>query len=270
MLVQREIKNCPNCGSTAFENYCSSCGQRIYQKRFTFKGFFDVVGDALNIERGIIHTAIWMFANPGRVINDYLNGKTKSYFNPLNYILIITGIYAFLILSLDIFDTSIETTNSILQNNNLQTSPEALEFQQKWISFFKKYVNFVPLLMLPFASLLSKWYFYKRKLFYGEHLILNIFIYAHSILITILIAPLVLLVPKMLQVFPLVNLGLSLIYFTYALRSIFKTSIMKALGGAIAIQAGGFILFITSFILLAMIIVLLLNSIGVNIMELMG
>lgn len=258
-------EHCPNCGSTNIDNYCSSCGQKIFANRFTFKAFFEVIGNALNFERGFIHTAIGLFQNPGTVINNYLKGKTKSYINPLNYILIITGIYAFLVLSLKIFDSSIEASNSIVQGNNSELTPDMLAYQQNIIEVIKKYLNFVPLLLIPLASLFSKWYYRKRKLYYGEHLILNTFIFAQNLIITIFISPLVLIIPQLLHIFPLLSIITTFIYFTYALRSIFRQSIVKAFGGTIVIYGGSSLFLILIMIIVTVITTILLMLSGVDV-----
>ena len=270
MTDLREIQHCPNCGSSNINKFCSNCGQKIYKKRFTLKGFFGVVGNALNIEKGFLHTAVWMFYNPGIVINNYLKGKTKSYFNPLNYILIVAGIYAFLVLSLDILDRTIEATNEIIGTDTMQASPEVLEFQKKWIEFIKSYVNFIPILMIPFAGLFSKWYYAKRKLYYGEHLIINTFIFAQSILISVIISPLASVFPGLIEVFPLINICYTLIYFSYALFKIFKQSIVKAIFGSIVIYFGGFIFFML-FIMIALILAIVIMKLtGFSINDLLN
>lgn len=268
MNNQTEIQQCPNCNSPEINNFCSNCGQKIYTKRFTLKVFFGVVGNALNIERGFLHTLAWMFYNPGTVVNDYLKGKTRSYFNPLNYILIIAGIYAFLVLSLDILDRSIEATNEIIGTDSMQASPEALELQKRWIEFVKSYVNFIPVLMVPFASLFSKWYYKKRKMYYGEHLILNTFVFAQSIFISVIVSPFALVFPELVDIFPLVNISYTLIYFSYALYRIFKQSVLKAIFGSIIIYFGGFILFMLSAMTIAFLTIFILNKLGISLTDL--
>ncbi len=270
MTDQNEIKICPNCDSPNINNFCSNCGQKIYIKRFNLRGFFGVVGSALNIEKGFLHTMIWMFRNPGTVVNDYLKGKTRTYYNPLNYILIIAGVYAFLILSLDILDRSIEATNEIMGYNEMQASPEALELQKRWIGFVKSYVNFIPILMIPFASLFSKWYYRKQKLYYGEHLILITFIFAQSILISIIVSPLALVFSRIPDIFPLINISYTLIFFSYALFKIFKKSVFKSILGSIVIYFGSFILFMLFFLTTAFLVIFTLKIIGVNLKDLVN
>lgn len=259
-----EISQCPNCQSHTIDKYCSNCGQKIYRKRFTLRSFFEVIGNALNIERGFVHTLFWMFKNPGKVINDYLNGKTKAYFNPLNYVLIIAGIYAFLAISLNIIDTSYETTNSMLHADSAIPSPETQELQQRWFDFVKRYANLIPLLMIPFASLFSKWFYNKRKLYFGEHLIINSYIFAQNLLISILFTPAVVLFPVLLKVFPVISICLTLMYFAYAFYRTFKQSVIKAFLGAISIYFGGFLLFMLLIMILVLIAAIAFKILGIS------
>ncbi len=268
MINQKETQHCPNCGSPNIHNFCSECGQKIYKSRFTLKGFFGVVGNALNIERGFLHTMLWLFYNPGRVINDYLKGKTKSYYNPLNYILIIAGIYAFLILSLNILDQSIKTTNELIGTDAAQASPEVLELQKRWIEFIKSYVNFIPVLMVPFTSIFSKWYYFKRNLYYGEHLIINTFIIAQSILISVFISPFASFITGLLDIFPLINICYTIIYFSYALFRVFKKSMFKAFLGSIVIYFGGFFLFMLFILVTVFLAIIILKLLGISLTSL--
>ncbi|MCE4563380.1 DUF3667 domain-containing protein [Maribellus sp. CM-23] len=264
---QPEISQCPNCQSHSIDNYCSQCGQKIYRKRFTFRGFFEVLGNALNIDRGFIYTLIWMFRNPGKVVNDYLNGKTRTYFNPLNYILVIAGIYAFLIIWLNIIDTNYETTNHLLHPGDAFASPEEEELRLKWFEFAKRYTNLIPLLMIPFVSLFSKWFYSKRKLFYGEHLIINTFIFAQNVLISILLIPAVLTSPTMLKLFPFINLCCTLLYFSYAYFRIFRQSVIVAAFKAFAIYIGGFVGLMLLISLLVLVTTAVSNMQGIDLVD---
>ena len=52
-----------------------------------------------------------LFTHPGKVVNEYINGKTRLYYNPLKYIIIIAGIYAFLTIYLNILDANMNQMN---------------------------------------------------------------------------------------------------------------------------------------------------------------
>lgn len=264
MTELAEITQCPNCGADEIGNYCSNCGQKIYRKRFTIRGFFEVVGNALNFEKGFIHTMLWMFLQPGKVVNDYLNGKTKSYINPLNYILVIAGVYAFLVLWLDILDQSIETTNHLIGGDKMPMTPETLEMQNRAAAIAKDYVNFIPLILIPFASIFSKWFYYKRKLYYGEHLILLTFVFAQTILISVIVAPFTLIIPGLSGIFTIISIGYSLFYFSYAMYRIFKQSVFKAITGAFVIYIGGYIFFMLFIMVIIALVLFILKLAGFN------
>lgn len=255
---------CPACNSSAIDNYCSNCGQKIYQQRFTLKGFFAVVGSALNIERGFLYTIVWLFRNPGKVIDDYLKGRTKPYLNPLNYILIIVGVYAFLVISFNIYDSSVETTNHLLGNDQRNVSPEAMEFQKRFMDLSRKYINLVPLMIIPFASIFSRWYYHKKQLYYGEHLIINTFVFAQSYTILIILSLGILALPRLLALFPVVSAGLTCVYFTYAYYLYFRRSVFNAFLGAIVMYLGGFILLMLLIIIAIIIGVTIMVSLGLN------
>ncbi|MFC2104914.1 DUF3667 domain-containing protein, partial [Bacteroidota bacterium] len=177
--LNMELSNtCKNCGSENIETYCSNCGQKIYTKRFTLKNFLLVFLNAFNIEKGFLYTLKMLFIQPGIIINDYIKGKTKQYFNPLKYVLIVAGLFAFLMITTNIFDTSYKASNDALYNSSevlkQQKNDElALQMENKMLEYVKQYMNLIPLIIIPFFSLVSMWFYRSRKLFYGEFLIVN-------------------------------------------------------------------------------------------------
>ena len=262
-------KVCKNCNSDHINNYCCDCGQKVYTKRFILKSFFVVLLDALNIEKGFLHTLKMLFIHPGKVINDYITGKTKPYFNPLNYIIISAAIYAFLILWLNIFDNSVEAANEILYGEALQKNDEVLQLKKKWMDFYKQFVNFIPLLMIPFTSLISKWFYRSKKLFYGEHLIINCFLFAQCFIIIIILTPIVVIIPSLITYFSIIALFATIIYLSFALYKTFQGSRFRAIIGAILIYFIGYLLFILFLIIVLFIIGIIIILLDYNISDLL-
>jgi len=261
-----KTSTCRNCGSENIENYCSNCGQKVYIKRFTLKAFLGVFLDAFDIEKGFIHTFIQLFTKPGIVINNYIKGKTKSYFNPLKYVIIIAGVYAFLVISTDFFDQSIKTANEIMLKNNeqfqnLEDKDEVLQKQNQWMELYKKYINLLPLLLIPIISLASKWIYKSKKYFYGEHLIINSYILAHSFVLIILVVPLIIFLPSITKYFPLLVGVLTVIYIIYAYNKTFNGSPIISLIKSIFVLLIGYILFIIALILIMIIALFILYAI---------
>jgi hypothetical protein len=266
---------CKNCNSTQINNYCSECGQKIYAKRFTIKNFFFVFLDAFNIEKGFLFTLKMLFLKPGVIINDYIKGKTKSYLNPFKYLILISGIYAFLLISQNILDTSVKDTNDIIYKNSevLKQAPrseEAIQFQDRLMEKFKQYINLIPLLLIPFTSLISKWFYRSRNLFYGEHLIVNCYLFAQTFVITIIFSiPLIIFIPSIASYFPLISLATTIIYLSYGFYKTFKGSSVVSTIKAISIYFIGSIFFYLFLVIVAIILLIIFILLGFSMTDLL-
>ncbi len=113
---------------------------------------------SFNLEKGLFYTAKQLFVNPGKLINEYLNGKTKYYYNPLKYLLMVTGISTLFSVWTGVFDLSVHNANELADFDT-----EDAKFQTEYMSFVKEYIGFVTLATLPFYSYISKLIFRKKK-----------------------------------------------------------------------------------------------------------
>ena len=259
-LNENECKNCSN----HFQGlYCNKCGQKVIRERNTLKHFLNLVFDSFDIHKGVLYTAKLLFTNPGKVINDYLQGKTKDYYNPLKYLLITFGIYAVFMIWFNIIDANIENLNDLLVLEEKDTRLQSIA-----VVYMKRFLSFFPILILPFYSLISKWFFKKYKLYYAEHLIINSYLFAqYSLILTLTILVLLLFseLSKFVMVFGIV---VFISYYTYALRGIFKISFLKSLFNSIAIFVFGTLLFYLFFSVVTVVVMITLKLSGVNLKEL--
>ncbi|MEJ2627027.1 MAG: DUF3667 domain-containing protein [bacterium] len=258
-----KTKICKNCNSVNINNFCSDCGQKIYDKRFTIKSFIMDLLAVFNLERGFLYTAKMLLIRPGQVTNDYLRGKTKPYVNPLKYLLIIGGIYAFLILYLNIFDTGLEAMTTLQPKETLQNnSQEVIRLQNQWLNFYRKIINFIPLLMVPFISMITKWFYKSKHLFYGEHLIINSFLFVQSFLILIVLTPLVLIFPSLTSYFPIITVIVIFTYLSYSYKGAFGVTPAKSFWGTVFSLLIGYLLFLlfVIFIIFLIIIIIILTK----------
>ena len=255
---------CKNCGSENTESYCAKCGQKTYTERFTLKAFFRVFLNAFDIEKGFFYTLKMLFIDPGKIVHEYLNGRTKDYFNPLKYLIIIAGIDAILMVWLNVFDADMDNTSKLLRQIG-----EPSELQQKLTLFTKQYLNLISILMVPFISLVSKWYYKKHKLFYGEHLIIICFLYAQILIIAIAIYPIYLVFPALYNYVILIPYVILVLYFSYALYKIFKSTFFKSFIGAILINVIGAIFFFIFFLIVMMSVLYIMAKMGYPIGDLL-
>ncbi len=251
---------CKNCGSRQVDNYCSICGQKTHLKRFTFRGFLSVIFSAFSLEKGFILTAKTLTINPGKLIHEYLNGRTKDYYNPLKYLLIVSAINALLFLKFKFLDSTIAMTNDLMGLDQ-----QNIELQAKLTSLFIKYLNLMMMFMFPFISIVSILFYRKHKLNYVEHLIINCYVYSHVALISIFIFPFYLIFPILVKYIYLIAFFVVAVYITYAYHKIFGSSIIKSLLGAVIVNYLGQALFTVVLMLLFIVVIVVLAVLGFDV-----
>ena len=126
---------------------------------------------------------------------------------------------------------------------------------------FQQYVNFIPLLLIPFTSLISKWFYKSRKLLYGEHLIINCYLFAQSFIIIVLLVPIIVLIPALMRLFPLITALTTIVYLSFALGKVFRKSAVKAFFSALGVYLIGFLLFMLFLAIVMFIVVLFITLI---------
>ena len=254
---------CKNCHNHFQGNFCNKCGQKVMQDRNTLKRFFNLVFESIDVQKGVLYTAKLLFTNPGKLVNEYLDGRTKDYYNPLKYLLIIAGINAIVMLSFNIFDTNVENTNELLGETG-----EGNKLQLLIIGYLKRFLNIFPLLIIPFYSLVSKWVFKKHKLYYAEHLIINSYLFAQYTLLQMITYLLLFQIPGLSELSLAFGIVVFISYYTYAFRSIFSIRFLPSFLSALGIIFIGVLIFIVFLMVVMIVILLILKFSGVDIKEL--
>jgi len=153
---KQESTECKNCKNHFQGLYCNECGQKAISERNTLKHFFNLIFESFDVHRGVLHSAILLFKNPGKIIHDYLDGRTKDYYNPLKYLLIIISIYAILVIWSNVFDLNVDNTQNTFGMDETESKLNTIIN-----GYIKKYMNILTLISLPFISLISMWIFKK-------------------------------------------------------------------------------------------------------------
>ncbi len=257
-----ESITCKNCNNNFEGKYCNNCGQKVINHRNTIKHFFRYLLQGFDIDKGVLFTARSLFVNPGKVLADYLNGRTVIYYNPLKYLLIIASIYALLMIWFNIFDSNLRSMNDMIGVNDNQTN-----LQRQINLYTKNYMSFISILILPFYSLMSKWIFHRKKLFYAEHLILNAFFMSQYLLIITFSLFVIIIFPALtVYLFPF-GLVVFIVYYTYGYHSYFSISYVRSLLSSIGTSLGGMILFYVFIAIISIIVFLVLRLLGYNLSE---
>ncbi|MCC6724047.1 MAG: DUF3667 domain-containing protein, partial [Saprospiraceae bacterium] len=145
-----ETRTCKTCDAPVVGNYCPACGQRHLGERITLRFIgVELFQMLTNLERGLWHTLLELVRNPGRVIRDYLSGATVLYYQPVRFLLLMTGISALMANLVD-FDKIMEMTMSTM---NMELTPEQKALQSKMMHNVLRYTNVIMALNVPITSI---------------------------------------------------------------------------------------------------------------------
>jgi hypothetical protein len=253
---------CKNCGNLFQGQYCNNCGQKVIRERYTIKHLFGLIFESFNVERGLLYTIKLLFTNPGKLINDYLEGRTKDFYNPLKYLILIASINAVLMLWFDIFDTNVANTNELMGETG-----ETTKLQQIILDYLKMYLNIFSLIVIPFYSLMTKWIFKKHKLFYAEHLVINSYLFAQYTLLQMVAYLAFSFIPGLSKLSMLLAAVIFISYYGYALRGVFNIKLLKSSLMSMLVFLGGTLLFYFFIGVVSIIVVIVLRLGGYDIKQ---
>ena len=178
--------NCKNCGHLLndAEFYCEHCGGKIVLQRITLKTL--IVEAATNVfgwDNKYFVTVKSLFAKPGNVLREYIDGTRKKYMHPLSFLLIglTIGIFVFNIFTEQYISITTQANESQIQwmAETFGGIYEDPAFQEKSRADAKKsqkfvldYLNILTIINLPLYALIS-WIVFRKPYNFGEHLVVN-------------------------------------------------------------------------------------------------
>jgi len=246
------MTNCKNCDTPLQGQYCYECGQRVITQRLSMRIIFrNLVEIFTNVDRGFFYTIKELLRHPERVITDFVNGATVSYINPFRFLLLTVGLSTLINISLGLYDLQAADINENINTTmGLEHDSEMLERQQRLQTEMKKYVNLIPLLVVPFISLTSFLFFKRLKYNYAEHLVMNSFFFGTLSFIGIPLLLLFAFFPQLIAYAMPVGLIVGIIYYTYATRRLFQFSVVSTFFRSIGVYVGGFLTAMLTFAIL--------------------
>ena len=187
--------SCANCSAPLEPEYryCPQCSQKTNLHRLNLR---DILHDAIHYfthaDKGFIGLMKDLATKTGRVANEYVTGKRKKYFPPLNFFLI-AGTICVLIASAanppvkyNAMDDAVKVFPKIRQApKRVQDNVLSLyERKHEAFTLMTKYSNTMLMIALPVFCLIY-WLFYKRERFnYTEHLIANMYMGGFNAIVT--------------------------------------------------------------------------------------
>jgi hypothetical protein len=243
--------NCLNCDQPIPDaaRYCTSCGQSANVHRLNFAHLMhEAVHFFTHADKGIFFTLRELMFRPGHVAREYIAGRRKKYFSPLNMLLILAGIYVF---SISMFTAPYTREYAIAMRKKIEAVPDTAK-RQKAMAIFErsqrvqdkinKYSNLLFMLATPLLAWIM-WLCYRRGPYnYTEHVVANLYFVAFtSLFMTLIVAPVNYLVNNAKLFF--VFMGVYLV-FEIAFRTVAYSQLMQATTGRGKLKA-----FVTSFAL---------------------
>ncbi len=223
---------CLNCANhlTPGQKFCGACSQKSNFHRFTIGHVLhEVFHTVTHADAGFFVLVKELAKNPGRVADEYVNGKIKKYFSPFTFLLLCVGFF-------------------VLVNNTLKTYPDApkadpailkiiptAEQRQNYLMLIdrtgkastalSKNSNLITVIAMPLYTFIVWLFFRRRGRNFAEIAIAMIFFTAFSSLAsTILFHPLLAYykgTPTFLSIF-LLTILLQSLFYTWGFKTFFK------------------------------------------------
>lgn len=180
------METCLNCNTplTATQKFCSECGQKTSVKRVHLHDVFhDMIHYFTHADKGIFTLLKSLIVKPGLVAKEYVEGKRKKHFPPLNFFLIVAAIYVLTdgMAAKYRFTSNTQQAQQYKTEQRISAVPDAKEVIAaqkigKVSRFFAKYSNYVAMLAAPLISLLIWLVYLKGRYNYTEHLVANLYL----------------------------------------------------------------------------------------------
>lgn len=185
---------CKNCNNDLTGNYCSICGQSAHTSRINLHYIIhEFLHGVLHVDKGIIYTCKELTIRPGKTIRNYLSGKRVNYFKPFGYLFLLATIYTVMMhfLGVPIFGNYeiIESVEGDAPHETIEKLNTINSLSKSVFDFMNNHYAAGSLISLPIAALCTFLCFFSTKYNYGEHLVVNSYIYGQTIVASIILIP---------------------------------------------------------------------------------
>lgn len=250
--------NCKTCKFEIDDNasYCSNCGAKIVFERLSLKGTWEeFVGPFFSWDNNFWRTFFDLFSNPKNVLEAYISGARKKYFQPFSYIILYATIAVFFY---KFFPTEITTdySNNFTEGyNSAKPANNAPKFDMTGLmESFLSYYNFIILALIPLYALTSYITFKNKGHNFFEHLVFNSYLQGNLGFISL---PLQLVLVNLLGMsfnnYSLLFLILFVFFTLYAFKKLYDQSLKQSFFSGIKYLLSFFIFYLGIIILFSII-----------------
>jgi len=186
--VPSPVNVCPNCGLDQSGNFCAECGQRMSVKRLTVKeAFFDFWSRVYGFDSMFPRTLRDLTLRPGAVARRYINRNRALYYGPVGYFFLMGTLF---VLVLGIFNIDIQEFLTQNQEALGVSEIEQNETQQQLNQQITKVVGdnlrWVSFMIIPFNGFAARYLFFRKAgLNLLEHTVLPLYLVGHMFWLSI-------------------------------------------------------------------------------------
>jgi hypothetical protein len=173
--------SCKNCDQALTGNFCTHCGQAANTHKLNMHFIWHEIQHGLiHVDHGIFYTIRQLVTIPGPTIREFIEGKRVRHFKPVTLVVVLGTVYGLLYhyAFADLYDSGPVNPNEDVYG--------IFGSVIKWTTDHAAYAS---LLLIVTNSLASYLIFKKQQNNFAEHLVLNTFYRALSLLISLLLLP---------------------------------------------------------------------------------
>jgi hypothetical protein len=226
------VDRCANCDAPRSGPFCSTCGQPSRAGRLTARALTGHFAEAFDLDRGVLATPLALFRRPGRVIRDYLRGRTLPYTNPVKHLALVLSLVQLSALAAG----ATGAFTSGLVEGSAAADPARV---QQATSTLDRFFVLLAAPAVPLLAAVQRLVFYRAGLTYAEHLAFALFVagqqlllFLPSLLVTGYRGPYALGASVLLA-----GLFGSVLYYAWAAHGVFGGRAAGALGRSAAVLA---------------------------------
>lgn len=202
--------NCKNCNTTFKGKFCNNCGQAADTEIINYKFIVSEFRKTfIRYDAGFLYTSKFLFKNPGKTIEGFIEGKRIHHIRPFTYLIIVTGVYILLYNFLNLHLFQIESNEE--KSKNLG-------------NIIIKYFSEIQFLFMFIATIFSALFFGLKKYNFFEYIIIHTYLTSQRMLISSFSLPILYFV-KSANAIKIVNniiYAVGVVYMTWAFLYLFK------------------------------------------------
>jgi len=178
---------CLNCGNEFEGQFCNQCGQKASVKSISLSGIFaETFRIITNTDRGLFYNFINLTRRPKTVITNYLSGKRKPVFQPVQYAIL--GVTVLTLVDY-YYGTGIKSLGDAARVVDTLDDTSPYKIGMGYGKIIRGNLKFALLLLIFFFAVPARLFHHRYN--FAEHLAIQAFILGHAAFITVLWYPLI-------------------------------------------------------------------------------